>query len=227
MQRYADVEIKVRDEIEKKQDIKVNKLIDELKQVKTILKSPMLYFKYRDKTFSEISSVHSKGHPNLDHDTIGNTRGVGLCFSHYQQRRKSAKTKRKYFKNQSIVRQECFSMTRSNDQVNDTEVMQSPTASSLLSNNRLRMLRPTSAVLPGGYFTKTRYREDLKRDLQLIDQDYELNESINKEIISYTSKNPVENKTISTNLTSIDPNISNIVSFMISKINKIIVPEYC
>ena len=59
IQEMAEIEIKIRNEINKKEAEKSEKLIDELKQVKSILKAPMLYFKFRDKTFSEISRAQN------------------------------------------------------------------------------------------------------------------------------------------------------------------------
>ena len=47
---------------------RVDKLKDELKQVKAILKSPMLYYKYRDKTFDEISQAYNTERNLLDAD---------------------------------------------------------------------------------------------------------------------------------------------------------------
>ena len=202
-QKYADIEIQIRDQIEKQQEGKVNKLLDELKQVKTILKSPMLYFKFRDKTFTEINKIKVQGHPMLDNEKVGATRGQSINYKpKSEMRRRSTKTKRRY-KKRIGMKQDCMSMFKNNLNANDSDVIQSPTASSLLSNQRLRMLRPTSAALPGSCFTKTRYQEDIKRDLELMEQDYSLNDALNKEIISFTSKNPGD-KTVTTNMTSIE-----------------------
>ena len=59
IQEIANVEMKIQNELHRKETEKSEKLIDELRQVKSILKAPMLYFKYRDKTFSEISNMQN------------------------------------------------------------------------------------------------------------------------------------------------------------------------
>lgn len=59
IQEIADIELKIHNEINKKETEKSDKLYDELRQVKSILKTPMLYFKYRDKAFSEISRAQN------------------------------------------------------------------------------------------------------------------------------------------------------------------------
>lgn len=59
IQELAEIELKIHNEINKKETEKSDKLYDELRQVKSILKTPMLYFKYRDKAFSEISRAQN------------------------------------------------------------------------------------------------------------------------------------------------------------------------
>jgi hypothetical protein len=54
---------------------RIEKLLDELKQVKAILKSPMLYYKFRDKTFSEIESAKLMQTDFLNPEIFGATRG--------------------------------------------------------------------------------------------------------------------------------------------------------
>jgi hypothetical protein len=76
----------------------------------------------------------------------------------------------------------------------------------VFTNSKLRSLRPTSA-LPMNTISNHRYRRQFRKELEIIDNDYPLAtfKPINeKAIISYTSKNAKE-RTISTNLTSIDP----------------------
>ena len=49
----------------------MDKLLDELKQVKAILKSPMLYYKYRDKTFDEIINANLNEKELIDTEFYG------------------------------------------------------------------------------------------------------------------------------------------------------------